>query len=189
METLETVKSLPQAAMVRTMPVESNVITSTETTSVFVTPQLVESISASERNIVSIESPRVADLMTQFKQYAMRSGTPIYQWTAEDGIVSLREMDFVVPGSQRLHGALRHVASTMHLGIYLFVGATRELRPPATGVVRQFARPGNAIPGRKIVFLDTKVKLTDGVDAFVHRIVHDIAAHKPPRLRDGRWVL
>ena len=189
MDTPETVKSLLQAAMVRTMPIESNVITSSENTSLFVTPQLVESLSNSERNIVSIESPRVADLMTQFRQYAMRSGTPIYQWTAEEGIVSLREMDFVVPGSQRLHDALRHVASTLHLGIYLFVGATRDLRPPATAVVRQFAKPGNAIPGRKIVFLDAKVKLTDGVDAFVHRIAHDIAAHKPPRLRDGRWVV
>ncbi len=98
-------------------------------------------------------------------------------------------MDFVVPGSQRLNDALRHVASTMHLGIYLFVGASRDLKPPATAVVRQFARPGNAIPGRKIVFLDAKVKLADGVDSYVHRIVHDIAAHKPPRLRDGRWVV
>ncbi len=188
MDRPETVKSLPQTAMVGTMPIESNVITSTENTSLFVTPQLVESLSNSEHNIVTIESPRVADVMAQFRQYAMRSGTPIYQWTAEEGIVSLREMDFVVPGSQRLHDALRHVASTLHLGIYLFVGATRELRPPATGVVRQFARPGNAIPGRKIVFLDTKVKLADGVDGFVHRIVHDIAERKPPRLRDGRWV-
>lgn len=189
METPETVKSLLQAAMVGTMPIESNIITSSESTSVFVTPQLVESISNNERNIIAIESPRVADLLAQFRQYAMRSGTPIYQWTADEGIVSLREMDFIVPGSQRLNDALRHVASTMHLGIYLFVGATKELRPPATGVVRQFARPGTAVPGRKIVFLDTKVKLTDGIDAFVHRIVHDIAAHKPPRLRDGRWVL
>lgn len=189
METLETVKSLLQAAMVGTMPTESNVITSSETTSLFVTPQLVEAISNSDRNIIAIESPRVSDLMAQFRQYAMRSGTPIYQWTAEEGIISLREMDFVVPGSQRLNDALRHVASTLHLGIYLFVNATRELRPPATGVVRQFARPGTSIAGRKIVFLDTKVKLTDGVDAFVHRIVHDIAAHKPPRLRDGRWVI
>lgn len=189
METPETVKILLQAAMVSTMPIESNIITSSENTSVFVTPQLVESISNSERNIIAIESPRVADLLAQFRQFAMRSGTPIYQWTAEEGIVSLREMDFIVPGSQRLNDALRHVASTMHLGIYLFVGATKELRPPATGVVRQFARPGTSIPGRKIVFLDAKVKLTDGVDAFVHRIVHDIAARKPPRLRDGRWIL
>jgi hypothetical protein len=188
METPETVKSLLQAAIVGTMPIESNIITSSENTSVFVTPQLVESISNNERNIVAIESPRVGDVIAQFRQYAMRSGTPIYQWTAEDGIVSLREMDFVVPGSQRLNDALRHVASTMHLGIYLFVGATKELRPPATGVVRQFARPGTGVPGRKMVFLDAKVKLTDGVDALVHRIVHDIAARAPPRLRDGRWI-
>jgi len=189
MDTPETVKSSLQAAMVSAMPTPSNIITSSESTSVFVTQQLVDSVSNSERNIVAIESPRVTDLMAQFRQYAMRSGTPIYQWTAEEGIVSLREMDFVVPGSQRLNDALRHVASTLHLGIYLFVDATRDLKPPASGVVRQFARPGNAIPGRKIVFLDSKVKLPDGVDAFVHRIVHDIETRKPPRLRDGRWVV
>ncbi len=189
MDSFEPVKSSLQAAMVGTMASGSKHITSSENTSVFVTQQLVDSLSNSERNVVAIESPRIADVMAQFRQFAMRSGTPIYQWTADEGIVSLREMDFVVPGSQRLHDALRHVASTMHLGIYLFVGASKDLRPPATGVVRQFARPGSAIPGRKIVFLDTKVKLTEGVDAFVHRIVHDIEERKPPRLRDGRWIV
>ena len=189
METPETMKSSRQVAKVGGMPIESNAITSSENTSLFVTQQLVDSLSNSERNIVAIESPRVSDLVAQFRQFAMRSGTPIYHWSAEEGIVSLREMDFVVPGSQRLNDALRHVASTMHLGIYLFVGASRDLKPPATAVVRQFARPGNAIPGRKIVFLYAKVKLADGVDSYVHRIVHDIAAHKPPRLRDGRWVV
>lgn len=185
----ETMKSSRQVAIVGAMATESNSTSSAENTSVFVTQQLIDTISNSDRNLIAIESPRVSDLMAQFRQYAMRSGTPIYQWTAEEGIVSLREMDFIVPGSQRLNDALRHVASTMHLGIYLFVGASRDIKPPATAVVRQFARPGSAVPGRKIVFLDAKVKLSDGIDSFVHRIVHDIALRKPPRLRDGRWVI
>ena len=185
----ETMKSSRQAAILSDMTNGSNIITSSESTSLFVTPQLVDSLSSSEHNIVVIETPRVADILAQFRQYAMRSGTPIYQWTEQEGIISLREMDFIVPGSQRLHDALRHVASTMHLGIYLFVGATRDLRPPASTVVRQFARPGNSIEGRKIIFIDTKVKLTGGIESNVLRIVHDITSRKPPRLRDGRWVV
>ena len=41
---------------------------------------------------------------------------------------------------------------------------------------------------RKLVFIDSKVRMPDGLDAFVHRIVHDIETKRPPRLRDGRWV-
>lgn len=155
----------------------------------FVTQQLIDDISNHTRNVIAIESPKVSDLVAQFRQFAMRSGTPIYLWTSNGGIVSLREMDFVVPGSQRLHDALRHVASTLHLGIYLFVGAVKELRPPASVVVRQFARPGNAVAGRKIVFLDSKIFLPEGLDGNVHRIIHDASVRKPPRLRDARWVL
>jgi len=164
-------------------------ITSSESTSVFVTQQLIDDLSSNERNVIAIESPVVPDLIAQFRQFAMRSGLPIYLWTADAGIVSLREMDFVVPGSQRLVDALRHVASTLHLGIYLFVGANKDLRPPASGVVRQIARPGASVEGRKLVFLDKKVRLSEGLDSMVFRIVHDISLRRPPRLRDGRWVV
>lgn len=189
MKTAETVKSLAQLAMVVSMANDSNPITSSESTSLFVTQQLMDDLSSSERNVIAIESPVVPDLIAQFRQFAMRSGLPIYLWAAETGIVSLREMDFVVPGSQRLVDALRHVASTLHLGIYLFVGASKDLRPPASGVVRQIARPGAAVEGRKLVFLDKKVRLSEGLDTMVYRIVHDISLRRPPRLRDGRWVV
>jgi len=32
------------------------------------------------------------------------------------------------------------------------------------------------------------VRMPEGLDVFVHRIVHDIETKRPPRLRDGRWV-
>ena len=181
-------KSSARTANVAAMANESVYTTSSETTSLFVTEQLLQEISEHERNVLVIESPRVADLTAQFRQYALRSGTPIYLWSANHGIASLRELDFIVPGSQRVLDALRHVIATLHAGIYVFVGASKELKLGQLALVRQIARPGNSVSGRKLVLLDVKVRLPENMENLVHRIVHDVSTRRPPRLRDGRWV-
>ncbi len=181
-------KSGARTANVADMANETVYTSSSETTSLFITEQLLQEISGNERNVVVIESPRVADLAAQFRHFALRSGTPIYLWSADHGIASLRELDFVVPGSQRLPDALRHVIATLHAGIYVFVGASKELKLGQLAVLRQIARPGNAVAGRKLVLLDVKVRLPENMENLVHRIVHDVSTRRPPRLRDGRWV-
>ena len=165
----------------------ANPTTTSETTSIFVTQKLYDEISGSEKHLIVIETARVPDVVQQFRQFAMRSGGSLYLWTEDVGITNLREADLPVPGSQRLHDALRHVANSLHPGVYVFIGFGKQLRPPATSVVRQLARQTG--PGaKKVVFVDAKVRLPEGLDVFVNRIVHVAEDKKPPRLRDGRWV-
>lgn len=162
--------------------------TTSESTSIFVTQKLYDEISGSEKHLIVIETARVADVAQQFRQFAMRSGGSLYLWTEDVGITNLREADLPVPGSQRLHDALRHIANSLHGGIYVFIGFAKQLRPPATSVVRQLARQTG--PGaKKVVFVDAKVRLPEGLDVFVNRMVHVAEDKKPPRLRDGRWVV
>ena len=165
---------------------DNRVSTTSEATSLFVTPKLYDEIAECEKHLIAIESPRVDDIIAQFRQFAMRSGNSVYHWAEGVGIVSMRESDLTVPGSQRFHDALRHIQNSLHVGVYLFTGFSKLLRPPVTGVLRQLARQqGQA---RKLVFIDAKVRMPEGLDVFMHRIVHDIESKKPPRLRDGRWV-
>lgn len=168
------------------MSQDNRISTTSEATSLFVTPKLYEEIVESDKHLVVIETPRVDDIIAQFRQFAMRSGNSIYHWSEGIGVVSLRESDLTVPGSQRMHDALRHIQNSLHIGVYLFTGFSKLLRPPVTGVLRQLARQqGQA---RKLVFIDQKVRMPEGLDAFVLRLVHDMDSKRPPRLRDGRWI-
>jgi len=162
--------------------------TTSESTSIFVTQKLYDDIAGSERHLIVIETNRVPDVVHQFRQFAMRSGGSLYLWTEEIGISNLREADLPVPGSQRLHDALRHIANSLHGGVYVFIGFGKQLRPPATSVIRQLARQTG--PGaKKVVFVDAKVRLPEGLDVFVNRMKHVAEERRPPRLRDGRWVI
>ena len=89
---------------------------------VFVTPQLFDEIVGDEKSLIAIDTPRVEDVLAQFKQFAVRSGNSIYAWTEGDGITSLRGGDVSVPGSARIADALRYVNASIHFGVYLFVG-------------------------------------------------------------------
>lgn len=161
--------------------------TTTESTSIFVTQKLYDEILGNDRHLIAIETTRANDIVQQFRQFALRSGGALYLWTEEVGITNLRESDLPVPGSQRLHDALRHIANSLHGGIYVFVGFSKQLRSPATSVIRQLARQTG--PGaKKVVFVDAKVRLPEGLDVFVNRFAHVAEEKKPPRLRDGRWV-
>lgn len=168
------------------MSADARVSTTSEATSLFVTPKLYDEITECDKHLIVIESPRVDDIIAQFRQFARRSGNSVYHWSEGAGVVSMRESELAVPGSQRFHEALRHIQNSLHVGVYLFTGFQKMLRPPVTSVLRQLAKQQGH--SRKLVFIDTKVRMPEGLDAMVHRIVHDIDSRRPPRLRDGRWI-
>ncbi|HVF33847.1 MAG TPA: hypothetical protein VND91_00820 [Candidatus Saccharimonadia bacterium] len=165
-----------------------------ETADVFVTPKLFDRIVASERNIIAIETPRVDELLAQFRHFALRSGNSIYAWSEADGLQSLREGDVSVPGSARLQDALRYVGASLHFGVYVFRGVTAMLRfspvrAQVLALLRQIARskPGVATV-RKLVLIEDKVALSDGLDEITERFVDEPSERRRYRLRDGRWV-
>jgi hypothetical protein len=162
--------------------------------SVFVTPKLFERIVESDRSIIAIETPRADEVLGQFRQFALRSGNSIYAWTEAEGLQSLRDGEVSVPGSTRLADALRYVGGSLHFGVYLFRGLTGLLRfSPARAqslaLLRQIGRskPGGATV-RKLVLIDDKVSLSDGLDEITERFVDDPVESRRFRLRDGRWV-
>jgi len=168
--------------------------TASESGDVFVTPRLFDRIVESERNIIAIETPRVDEVLAQFRHFALRSGNSIYAWSEADGLQSLREGEVTVPGSARLPDALRYVGTSLHFGVYVFRGVTALLRfsPIRTQVLallRQIARgkPGTATV-RKLVLIEDKVTLAEGLEEITERFVDEPAARRRFRLRDGRWV-
>lgn len=165
-----------------------------ESGTLFVTPQLFDRVVSSERSLIAIETPRAAELLAQFRHFAVRSGNSIYAWTDADGIASLRESEVSVPGSTRLPEALRYIQSSMHFGVYLFHELSAQLRfSPARsqvlGLLRQIGRGknmGGAV--RKVVLIDEQVAFSDGVDELFERLRDEPGSGRRLRLRDGRWV-
>lgn len=162
---------------------------------VFVTPQLFERIVAAERMLVAIDTPRAAELLAQFRQFAVRTGNSVYAWNENDGLYSLREGEVSVPGSVRLPEALRFVQQSPQFGVYLFPGLGPQVRfSPARSQVlsllRQIARGRKAGPNvRKVVLIDERVSLSEAVDELFERIADQPGRGRRLRLRDGRWVL
>ena len=165
-----------------------------EQSSLFVTPELFERIVASERNIIGIETRRPDEVLEQFRRFAVKASRAIYYWEDGLGLVSLREETVIVPGTSRLIEALRHIHTTLHFGVYMFRGLPESLRFSAMrgqciAAIRQFARgrwqDQNA---RKLVLLDLKSGLGEGLDQHLERIVDAPDQVKRIRLRDGRWI-
>jgi hypothetical protein len=168
--------------------------TSGESGSLFVTPQLFDRVVSSDRSLIAIETPRGAEILAQFRHFAVRSGNSIYSWNESDGIASLRETEVSVPGSARLPEALRYIQGSMHFGVYLFHELAAQLRfSPARaqvlGLLRQIGRGknmGGAV--RKVVLIDGQVSFSDGVDELFERLRDEPGSGRRLRLRDGRWV-
>ncbi|UXI69656.1 hypothetical protein [Tahibacter amnicola] len=150
--------------------------------------RLFDRVLASKQNLVVLETKDVAEVVAQFRQFALRSGQSIYQWLDDMGISSLRESEVRVPGSKRMSDALRYILQSMHFGIYLFPDAHSHLRPPNTGLLRQIGRAkgGNA---RKVVFIGAPMVMPDSLEEVTEHITHENVTPKRPRLRDGRWVI
>ena len=168
--------------------------TASDGSAVFVTPKLFDRIVESERSLIAIDTPRVDEVMAQFRTFALRSGNSIYQWTEADGLTSLREGEVSVPGSTRLAEALRYVGTSLHFGVYVFRGLTgllrfSPMRAQALALLRQIGR-ARAAGGvvRKLVLIDEKVALAEGLDDGIERFVDDPSEQRRIRLRDGRWV-
>ena len=152
-----------------------------------VTQKLLEQILNASSNLVALETRHVDDALTQFRMLAMRSGTSIYVWDAEEGISSLRESGLRVPGSKRLTDALRYVLQSMHFGIYLLTGFEDHLKTPDIVLLRRISRSRSGHE-RKIVFLGKSLGVPDEIESALERLNPDSEVRAPPRLRDGRWV-
>lgn len=168
--------------------------TTGEQQSLFVTPDLFDRIVASERNLIGIETRRADEVLEQFRRFAVRASRAVYLWEDGIGLVSLREDGVAVPGTTRLIDALRHIQTTLHFGVYLFRALPEALRftsmrGQCMAALRQFAHGrGQGPHTRKLVLLDIRVGLGEGLDDLMERIVDAPDQVKRLRLRDGRWV-
>lgn len=159
-----------------------------ETSDSHLSVRLFDRIIASKQNVVVVETTDIADVVAQFRQFALRSGQSIYQWQDDIGISSLREGEVRVPGSKRMADALRYILQSMHFGIYLFVEAEGHLRPPNIGLLRQIGRAkgGNE---RKVVFIGGSLTMPDSLEEITEHLSFERVMPQRPRLRDGRWVI
>ena len=153
----------------------------------FVTPRLFDRIVQSPRNLVAIETADAAEVLDRMRNLAMRTGQSVYYWQDEAGITSLREREVRVPGSKRVSDALRYILQSMQFGVYLFTDFDDHLRAPNIGLLRQIARSTSG-KGRKVVFVGTPLRMPDGLDLLLERIVYEPGVKSRPQLRDGRWI-
>ncbi len=165
-----------------------SITTTTERGALFVTPRLIEEIVAASSNVIALDSNRIDELLEQFRQYAMRTGSSIYAWNPENGIQSLREAGVGVPRTNRLLDAMKHVTSSSHFGLFIFTGYQKEFRAPMPAQLKQYSKMREATE-RRIILIDHPPKLPDGLADVVYLISDLTVKRGRPRLRDGRWVI
>lgn len=161
---------------------------STDTFERFVTPKRFDQILQSTKNLIAIETTEVSDVVTQFRQVAVRSGQSIYLWQNDAGLLSLREGEVSVPGLKEIPDVLRHILYSTHFGVYLFNDFTELLHMPNSNILRQIARSPTA-NNRKIVLIGKRTKFPEGIEEHIEHMVHEIKTNGRPRLRDGKWLL
>ncbi len=149
--------------------------------------KLLERIIGSPHHLVALETSHLEQTLERLRVLALRSGTSVYAWQPESGIVSLRESDLHVPGSKRIGDALRYVLQSMHFGIYLFADFADYLKPADTVSLRRISRSqtGNK---RKLVFVGSRFDLPEELEGMYERIAADEDKPQGLRLREGRWV-
>ena len=152
-----------------------------------ITQKLLDRIVQSPQQVIALETANGAEIVAHMRTLAMRGGTSVYAWTAENGIASLRESGLNVAGSRRLGDALRYVLQSMHFGVYLFVDSAPLLRPVDTLLLRRISRL-QALNERKLVFIGQRVELPEELDGMFERLSIETENQLHLRLRDGHWV-
>jgi hypothetical protein len=151
-----------------------------------ISPRLFAQIRDASSNLIALRTIDRNTALDDFSRLASREGQVIYLWSPGKGLVSMRESQVKIPGSQHLLGALRHVAASIHMGIYLFIDFKRQLSAQSAVVLRKIVRGGGE-SGRKIVFLGGEVSLPEDLEASLLRLGTDAPA-AALRLRDGHWL-
>ncbi len=141
----------------------------------------------SEQLLLHVSSDDFDELIQAFTIASRRSGLSVYAWTADTGLISLRESGISVPGSRLLAEALRYVLQSMHFGVYLFHGYQNQLIGANVGLLRQIAkvREGHA---RKVVLISPEPRLPATLAEVTEFVTQRRSGGRRPRLRDGRWI-
>lgn len=156
-------------------------------TAVLVTPKMFESLLTADKNLIIMSTPDPTLALSQLRQLAMRGGQAVYVWEPEIGIAPMRDTSARVGSTERLGDALRHVLRSRHFGIYIMVGAERELRPEHSGLLKSISDSVSPA-ARKLAFLGSSFNMPADLVQSVEYIRCNGATTARLRLRDGKWL-
>ena len=148
---------------------------------------LHQHIEDSPSALVALYCRGAAEIVKALEGFSRRSGTTVYAWTLDRGLISLREDGIVVPGSRRLGEALRYVQQSVHFGIYLLPVTGHQLTPPAVAQLRQITRATDGIL-KRVVLLNETGDLPSSISEYCAHVQLQPRSSAKLRLRDGRWV-
>ncbi len=154
---------------------------------VLVTPKMFESLLSADKNLIVMSTPEPVVALAQLRQLAMRGGQAVYVWEPELGIAPMRDASARVTSTERLGDALRYIQRSRHFGIYVLVGAERELRAEHTGLLQSISE-GDSPAARKLAFLGSSFNLPADLIESVDYIRCNGATTARLRLRDGKWL-
>jgi hypothetical protein len=146
--------------------------------------QLIEGSSSA---LVAVYCRGAAEIIKCLEGFSRRSGSTVYAWTNDRGLISLREDGIVVPASRRLGEALRYVQQSVHFGIYLLPVSGQQLTPPVVAQLRQITRANDSVV-KRVVLLNETGDLPSSISEYCTHVQLQPRSSAKLRLRDGRWV-
>jgi len=149
--------------------------------------RLFDEVLASSLNVVTLYTRSGAEILDQLRVFTRRSAQSAYWYRADLGLCSMRQDDIVVPGSKRLTDAIKHVGSTAHFGLYVFIDIGEKLTSPLIAQLRTFSRQRAGGVERRILMLEQKLDIPASLGEHCHHLLHQPRSAGRMRLRDGRW--
>lgn len=153
---------------------------------VLVTTKMFESLLSADRNLIVMSTPEPLVALSQLCQLAMRGGQAVYSWEPGLGIAPMRDLRARIASTERLGDALRYIQHSRHFGIYVLVGAERELLAEHTGLLQAISEDGSPAT-RKLAFLCSSFNMPADLVDSVEYLRCNGASTARLRLRDGKW--
>lgn len=147
---------------------------------------MFESLLSADRNLIVMSTPEPLVALSQLCQLAMRGGQAVYSWEPGLGIAPMRDLRARIASTERLGDALRYIQRSRHFGIYVLVGAERELLAEHTGLLQAISEDGSPAT-RKLAFLCSSFNMPADLVDSVEYLRCNGASTARLRLRDGKW--
>ncbi len=120
----------------------------------------------------TIETPSAERVVGMFKRHELATGEALYVWRQGTGLCRVGMENIRIPRTQTLSDTLDFVASSIHYGIYLILGAGEGmLNNRIVARLRHFSRSQLRVR-RLLVFVDSEIPEVPELRAMTLQLRH-----------------
>lgn len=147
-----------------------------------------ESLLETGHTVIALDVSDLDSTLLHLRSLSRSTGRSFYYWSENNGLHSMKDSEITVPGCSKLIDALRHVANSLHYGIYIFSGFDKQLTHNANQALISIAKNPNEAK-HCVILIGEKLNLPGMLKSSIHQVAYHEQDQPKLQLRDGRWVV